>query len=286
MIKEEEKKESTEIVNLLPYSNSLIAEADRYCTAMHLPKEASSSVIRTLDNFNKLRIIIERQSKLPYEQRRMLVDTKTPLAEQPLKLIDDFVEMHMIPYTSMTWVEGHPYPKAEGLRYKLQADPRILKEVVTEQLISPPMVDKNNMIAGYKATALFWNNECYTAEGWADLAELQVRRKNSAVSPGFMMMIAETRAKRRLALAALGLPAGVAEEVQEGQEFQEASSVIVKPSAVIYEQKKVEFVKPKNLPEFLAKAYGDKHLSGADCERKLGVSLSSISDYEKAWDSL
>ena len=78
-------------------------------------------------------------------------------------MIDDFVEMHLIPYNCMTWVKGHPYPKAEGLRYKLQADPRIIKSVLSEPLISPPLVDANNMMMGYRATAVFFNGEMYNA---------------------------------------------------------------------------------------------------------------------------
>ena len=72
-------------LEIIPYSANLITQAQRYTDLMHLPKEAISAVIRTLDNYNKLVMIIDRQKKLPYEQRRLLVDTKSPLAEHPLE---------------------------------------------------------------------------------------------------------------------------------------------------------------------------------------------------------
>ena len=122
-------------------------------------------------------------------------------------------------------------------------------------------------------------------EGWADLAELQTRRKNSSVSPGFMAMIAETRAKRRVTLAALGLPAGVAEEVSEGQEYAAASESSPVTTLVTVTKPKPELGKPANLPELLARAYSEKHMSVNQVLAKLG-SLDNITDFGKAWDTL
>lgn len=274
---QEEKKE----FSIIPYPTSIIQQAKSYCDLMHLPPEAVSAVLRALDNHSKLIKIINDQRKLPIEERKKLVDTKSPLANEPMKMIDDFVEMHMIPYTSMTWVEGHPYPKADGLRYKLQADPRISKSVDTRQLESPSLVDQNNMMVGYECYIEFFNGEKYHAVGWADLAELQARRVRSNVSPGFMCMIAETRAKRRCILAALGLPTGIAEEIIEGKEYEEAS-VNVAPVPTPEAAPSV----PTNLAQLIAKAYSELNYSVNDITVIVGIPLNQITDFEAAWSKL
>lgn len=275
---QEEKKE----FNIIPYPTSVIQQAKNYCDLMHLSPEAVSAVLRALDNHSKLISIIKQQQSLPLDKRKALVDTKTPLADAPMQMIDDFVSMHLVPYTAMTWVEGHPYPKADGLRYKLMADTRIVRSVDTKPLEAPPLIDQNNMMVGYECTIEFFNGEKYHAVGWADIAELQARRTRTNVSPGFMAMIAETRSKRRCILAALGLPTGVAEEVTEGVEYEAASAAISKMPAV-----KVEPTPsvPVNLAQLLAMAYTAFHFNAQDLTSRLGP-LGKITDYGAAWGKL
>ena len=153
--------------SIIPYPVAIIEQASKYCDLMHLPKEALSSVLRALDNHQKLKQIIAQQRKLPVEQRKALVNTKNPVADEPMRIIDEFVEMHMIPYTSVTWIEGQPYPKADGLRYKLMADPRVAKTVTTKILEAPKLIDENNMMVGYECVTEFWNGEKYYAVGSA-----------------------------------------------------------------------------------------------------------------------
>lgn len=276
---EEEKKETS----LTPYPAGIIEQARRYCSLVHLPEEAISAVLRALDNHSKLAQIVKQQQALSTEQRKALVDTRTAIADEPMRMIDDFVEMHVIPYTCMTWIEGKPYPKADGLRYKLQADPRVVKSVDTKPLEAPPLIDQNNMMVGYECTTEFYNGEKYHAVGWADLAELQTRRRSSAVSPGFMAMIAETRAKRRCTLAALGLPSGVAEEVTEGREYEEATVAEAKVAAT---EAAVMPSVPTNLAQLLAMAYSELHYAAQDIANKLGMPIDKIVDFGDAWNKL
>lgn len=276
MTQETDKKEAS----IIPYSTNIISQATNYCDLMHLPKEAVSAVLRALDNHAKLNKIIAHQQALPLAERKKLVDTRNPIADEPMRMIDEFVEMHMIPYTAMTWIEGKPYPKADGLRYKLMAEPRVVKYVDTKPLEAPPLIDQNNMMVGYECTVEFFNGEKYHAVGWADLAELQTRRRGTNVSPGFMAMIAETRAKRRCTLAALGLPTGVAEEVTEGKEFEAAAKdVVVTPVTPMPSV-------PTNLGQLIAMAYTDLSYSVTDITGKLKMPLDKITDFGEAWKKL
>lgn len=268
--------------SLIPFPETAIEAAKRYCDLMHLPPIAVSAILRALDNHSKLLEVIKKQQALPLEARKKLVDTRTPLADDPMRMIDEFVEMHLVPYTCMTWIEGKPYPKADGLRYKLQADPRVVKSVDTKQLEAPPLIDQNNMMVGYECTTEFYNGERYHAVGWADIAELQTRRRGSNVSPGFMAMIAETRAKRRCTLAALGLPTGIAEEVSEGKEFEAASKEGIVTPVVTPTMPSV----PTNLAQLLAMAYSDLHYSAQDIANKLGMPLDKVIDFGEAWKKL
>lgn len=276
-----EERKVTPEKSLIPYEVRLIEQARNYCDLMKFPEVAISAVLSTLSMYNNLKDIIEKQRRLPDEQRALLIDTKTRLAAPVLKIIDDFVERHGIPYDAMTWVEGKPYPKADGLRYKLAADPRVLKTNVTIPIEAPSLND--NVIVGRECTIEFWNGQKFTRTGFADLNEIQARRAHSQASPGFMAMIAETRSERRCALKALGLPTGVAEEVIEAKEYEEATKeTVVAPKA----SATMPGV-PTNKAELLAMAQKQLSLGAAGVLRKLGKgSLSEITDFTKAWEIL
>jgi len=112
-----EEEKVTPEKSLIPYPESLIEQARKYADLMHFPPEAISAVLSALDMHWKLKEIVEKQMKLPDNERALQIDTKSPLAAVPLKQVDDFVAMHGIPYNVMTWFDGKPYPKADGLRY-------------------------------------------------------------------------------------------------------------------------------------------------------------------------
>ena len=277
-----EERKVTPEKSLIPYEVRLIEQARNYCDLMKFPEVAISAVLSTLSMYNNLKDIIEKQRRLPDEQRALLIDTKTRLAAQPLKMIDDFVERHGIPYDAMTWVEGKPYPKADGLRYKLAADPRVLKSEITIPL-EPPNLGGENIMFGYECIIEFYNGQKFSSKGWCDLNELQARRVHSQASPAFAAMIAETRSKRRNRLSSLGLPTGVAEEVMEGKEYEEATKdTVTAPKAPVT----MPGV-PTNKAELLAMARKGLDLGAAGVLRKLGKgSLSEITDFAKAWEIL
>lgn len=273
-------------IALLPYASPLLKAAEAYCQQMHLPIESMSSIIYTIDNWNKLNRIVERQTQMAPDERKRLVDTTANLAPQVMKVIDDYVEMHLIPYTSMTWVEGHPYPKAEGLRYKLRSDARVLKSIKTTRILEA--LSSDNPTMGYHCDIDFWNSEHYEADGYADLAELQTRRQRTKPPVSFMAMIAETRSVRRCTMKALGLPTGVAEDIQEANEVEQGTTekiVIVQTEA-----------KAKNEPDasltratFLTKAQVELGLTPEQVNEKLakaGVPLEQVTDWLKAFQFL
>jgi len=162
----------------------------------------------------------------------------------------------------------------------LAADTRILKLEITSP-VELPKLDDNTWI-GYECVIEFYNGQKFSSKGVVDLVEMQSRRRTSIASPGFMAMIAETRAKRRNRLSALGLPTGIAEEVMEGKEFEEASK---ESKAVVPTEMKVPGV-PTNKAQLMAMALKDPevNLRPHQVLTKLGLkSFSKIEDFAKAW---
>jgi hypothetical protein len=268
----------TDLEIIAPYQGNLIKGAEQYCTLMHLPTEAMSSIIYTFDSWQKLASIIARQQMLPPEKRRDLVDTgKTALAPQAVEAVDEYVRMHLIPYNYMTWLEGRPYPKAEGLRYKLRADMRILKQTKSTRIYEK--IGGEETVIGYHTEMDFWNGEHYESDGWADYAELATRRQKTKPSVGFICMIAETRSVRRCTLKALGLPSGVAEEVQDGVEYaQTEQHVAIK-------------VTPNNASRaaFISRCQIELMMNPEEVAKALEptkVKLDEITDFTKAFDYL
>lgn len=279
-----ETKKTEETTYIIPYSTGVIEQVKKYIDLMKLPPESASSVVRALTNYAKLTEVIKSQLALSLELKKLLVDTRTPIADVPLSMIENFVIMHQIPFNAMTWIEGRPYPKADGLKWKLQADPRILKSVKTSKLPSPEV--KDNFMVGYHCDIVFWNGETYDSDGWADFNELQTRRRSSQVSIGFLSMIAETRSIRRAIQKCLGLPAGVAEEVQDGVEFENAE-VPVKTTVVVPVPKAVIAETPTNLAIFLAKCQTELLLSPQEVVARLQLkSITEITNFKDSWDYL
>jgi hypothetical protein len=220
---------------------------------------------------------------LSMEKRRSLIDTgKVMLAPDSVALVDEYVAMHGIPYNYMTWVEGHPYPKAEGLRYKLRADPRILKKTVSAKISEK--IDGENTVIGYHCEMDFWNGEHYDADGWADYAELATRRQRTKPSIGFICMIAETRSVRRCTMKALGLPSGVAEEVQDGIDYTQNQTEDVTTVKV-----KIVTEPPNNASRaaFITRCQIELKLDPEQVAKvitKAGLKLEEVTDFEKAFE--
>ena len=283
-----ENAESKELSIQTPYVPTIIKSAQTFREQMNLPVEAMSSIVYTLDSWNNLNEVVKRQRALPPEERKKLIKTQSNLAIQVVAVIDAYVEMHQIPYNCMTWVEGQPYPTAEGLRYKIRADARVVKSVRTQRI--EVALDGPNPRIGYHCDIEFWNGEHYDADGWADMDELKTRRRNTKPPISFMCMIAETRSVRRATVKALGLPSSVAEDVQEGKEFDEGVTekvVVVENAARV----KVEMpdVNQMTRAAFLTKCQAELNFNPEQVGEKIltaGVKLEEVTDFQKAFDYL
>jgi len=257
-----------------------LKEVQEVTKSMALPPEAVLSVLKAREAYRKLESMVEEQRKLPDEARKKLVQSKSPLTDYGLKLVDDFVAVHRIPYSCMALIEGSPYPRAEGIRLRLQADPRIFKGYRLEPLVIPNEAS-NNALAVVRCFAEFWNGEVYEDIGACDYKEEEDRRRTKPPFVGQIVEKAVTRAQRRVGIRALDIPTTVAEELQDWYELEEREA-----EAKVEERVEVETKGIANLAEFLAKCFTELQLRRGDIEAKLGMKLSDITDFDGAFETL
>jgi len=265
----ERKKDEAALVE----SRALEA-AQRYTETVSLPPEAKTSVLNMVRNHFGLVDLVERQLKLPADERRKMVSIKQGrvITDTKLKEIDDFVKHNCVPYNCLYVTDdGTIAIRAAGWRIKCQADPRCLKgfENVTHKV-----EDLNGTIVyTYEGDLVFWTGERYHATGSASTDEARASRTPMA----HLRMIAETRMHTRAMRLAIGLPYEIAEDVVEAEEGKALPFPEVPPVSG----------ELRSVADLLARAWRELGMKRGDILQILSInSLGEITDLDEAWEKL
>lgn len=244
--------------------------------AMGLPKEATVSVLQTMQAVQKIEENLRRQRKLTDNERRALIQSREPVSPLVLPKFVAYSEMHRIPLENLANIEGKPFATAVALREKVTTDLRIRKSMVITEETSGLM--ENGMLwAKCKWKLTYWSGETFDGIGTADSIELGIKRRGNV---GLMDVVhmARTRGERHALRTALALPIVLAEDVEEGQKSNGKIIDVTPTTAAAY---------PNNLGEFVAKAQKELGMNFPQVKKSImaifKIDVNEVANWKEAW---
>ena len=242
-------------------------------------KDSNERALATRRQFEEY---LKAQLALPWQKQRELIQSTMPLREDGVKKAVMMAKAYQLPLDTIAMIPSgkrglQPYVMERGINFRLQMDPRGLQSIETEIL---HWATREEPYARVRCTIKFRDGSTFVAHASHSAAS----ESNPNWTPDFITMKAETKARRRAGIAAVGIPFPVWESEMEYREWEAQRALA---ETVEGEARPIDELEG---PQFLAQAFAVGWTYDQVLER-LGVSKfaeikEKYGSYEAALEAL